>query len=73
MNTNNQTEILLTQVEAAEILKKSKAWMERSRWSGSGPPFIKIGRHVRYPKDALLEWIAGHTLRTSTSQGPTGN
>ena len=73
MNMNNPDVVLLNQVEAAEILKKSKAWMERSRWDGSGPPFLKIGRHVRYPKDALLKWIAGHTLRTSTSQNSTGS
>ncbi len=63
--------VLLNQKEAAKILQKSTAWMERSRWDGSGPPYRKIGRHVRYPKDALLEWIAGHPLQTSTSESNT--
>ncbi len=71
MDTAYEAEVLLTQTEAAEILKKSTAWMERSRWDGTGPPYRKIGRHVRYPKDALLEWINGHPLQTSTSQDST--
>lgn len=65
--------VLLDQLEAAEILKKSPAWMERSRWNGSGPPFIKLGRHVRYPLDALHAWIAGHELQTSTTQNNTNS
>ncbi len=63
--------VLLNQKEAAEILKKSTAWMERSRWDGSGPPYIKIGRAVRYPSSALQAWINGHPLQTSTSESNT--
>ena len=71
MDMTNDTQILLTQTEAATILRKSVSWMERSRWNGSGPPYRKIGRHVRYPKDALLDWINGHPLQTSTSESNT--
>ena len=72
MDLNRKVEVvLLDQKEVAKILKKSLAWMERARWSGTGPPFLKIGRHVRYPKDTLMEWIAGHPLQTSTSQDST--
>lgn len=68
MNEISLDVVLLDQKEVARILKKSEAWLERSRWDGKGPPYRKIGRHVRYPKDALLEWIASHSLQTSTSQ-----
>ena len=71
MEIPHDTQVLLTQTEAANILRKSVSWMERSRWDGSGPPFLKIGRHVRYPVAALLEWINGHPLRTSTSESNT--
>lgn len=71
MEMTNDTQTLLTQTEAATILRKSVSWMERSRWNGSGPPYRKIGRHVRYPKAALLEWINGHPLQSSTSEGST--
>ena len=68
MNTNHKDLVLLDQKEVARILKKSTAWLERSRWNGTGPPFRKIGHSVRYPLDELLEWIAEHPLQTSTSQ-----
>ena len=72
MDLNKNVEVvLLDQSEAADILGKSLAWMERSRWNGLGPPYRKIGRSVRYPLDALHEWIAGHELQTSTSQDST--
>ena len=69
MDMNRTVDIvLLDQLEAAEILKKSPAWMERSRWNGSGPPYMKIGRAVRYPLTALQAWIDNHPMQTSTSQ-----
>ena len=68
MDAHNEAEELLTQTEAVEILKKSKSWMERSRWAGTGPPYRKIGRAVRYPANTLAMWIASHPLQNSTSQ-----
>ena len=73
MDSNNTTEVLMTQQEVAKVLKKSTAWLERSRWNGSGPPYRKIGRHVRYPSSALQAWINGHPLQTSTSQDSSGS
>jgi hypothetical protein len=45
---------------------KSEAWAERARWDGSGTPYVKLGRHVRYRAEDVEAWIAG-ALRTSTS------
>lgn len=58
---------LLNQKQVAEILGKSTAWCERARWNGTGPPYRKIGAAVRYPLDALNEWIGNCPLQTSTS------
>jgi predicted DNA-binding transcriptional regulator AlpA len=58
---------LLTQGQLAEYLHKSEAWAERARWDGSGPPYVKLGRHVRYRAEDVEAWIAG-ALRTSTSE-----
>lgn len=63
---------LLTQQETARILKKSESWLERSRWDGSGPPFKKIGRSVRYVEAELFAWIASHPSVTSTSDPAIG-
>lgn len=59
---------LLTQAQLAVYLGESEAWAERARWSGDGPPYVKLGRHVRYRAEDVEAWInAG--LRTSTSAG----
>jgi hypothetical protein len=34
---------------------------------GDGPPFIKIGRAIRYAEAALLQWMKAHQ-RLSTSE-----
>jgi Helix-turn-helix domain len=39
---------LLTPKEAAELLKVSVSWLAKARIRGDGPPFIKIGRSIRY-------------------------
>lgn len=38
-----------------------------SNWrvSGFGPPFVKIGRAVRYPLDDLRRWLRARTVRNT--------
>jgi hypothetical protein len=43
--------------------------LAKMRMRGGGPPFVKIGRSVRYPVRAGLEWMALHA-RASTSALP---
>lgn len=57
---------LLTEKEAAEYLQKSRAWLQRKRFEGGGPPYVKIGRKPAYPAPELHNWLMG-TLRESTS------
>ena len=66
---NFMTPKLLTQNEVAKIIRKSEAWLERSRWSGiGGPPYRKIGKSVRYELGEVLDWISSHPVITSTSE-----
>jgi excisionase family DNA binding protein len=58
---------LLTPKEAAELLKVSLSWLAKARMRGDGPPFIKIGRAVRYSEAALLQWMKSQQ-RLSTSE-----
>ena len=53
---------LLTTKEAAALTKMSVAWFERARWDGSGPPYLKPGRSVRYVKRELLEWLSARRV-----------
>ena len=50
---------LLTTEEVAQITGMSKSWFEHQRWLGGeeGPPYIKIGRSVRYRTADLQRWL----------------
>jgi Helix-turn-helix domain len=45
---------LLTPKEAAQWLKVSESWLAKARMRGDGPPFIKIGRSIRYSEVCLV-------------------
>ena len=61
------TIVLLTPKEAARLLKVSFSWLAKARMRGDGPPFIKIGRSIRYSEAALIQWMRGRQ-RLSTSE-----
>ncbi|MCP4473932.1 MAG: helix-turn-helix domain-containing protein [Gammaproteobacteria bacterium] len=61
---------LLTQKEAAVILRKPPRWLERKRQEGGGPPFRYIGRTPAvYLLEDLLTWIAEQPVIQHTSNG----
>jgi excisionase family DNA binding protein len=49
-------EELLTEAEVAEYLRVSLATIRRHRDQGTGPPWFRIGRSIRYSRQALDEW-----------------
>jgi excisionase family DNA binding protein len=57
---------LLTQREAAELLRLSERTLERWRVSGSGPAFTKLGKRVLYREPDLLEWVASHVVNSTS-------
>jgi predicted DNA-binding transcriptional regulator AlpA len=50
-------EIFLAPKDAAAFLKMSVSWLAKARNRRQGPPYVKLGRAVRYDKHALLEWL----------------
>lgn len=50
-------EIFLDPKDAAALLKISVSWLAKARKRREGPPYLKLGRAVRYDKNALLEWL----------------
>jgi predicted DNA-binding transcriptional regulator AlpA len=63
----NGPERLLTARDAADLLRLSPSWLAKSRMRGDGPPYVKLGRSVRYGEGALHQWMKSH-LRLSTSE-----
>ena len=59
--------VLLTPKEAANRLRLSTSWLAKARMRGDGPPYIRIGRAIRYPEEALNQWMKGR-WRLSTSE-----
>jgi predicted DNA-binding transcriptional regulator AlpA len=58
---------LLTPKEASKLLKVSLSWLAKARMRGDGPPYIRVGRSIRYTETALLQWMKSRQ-RLSTSE-----
>jgi len=56
---------LLQPKEVAKLLSVSLSWLAKSRLTGTGPSFVKIGRAVRYLESAVREFITAN-MRKST-------
>jgi hypothetical protein len=59
--------VLLTPKEAARLLKVSLSWLAKARMRGDGPPYIRVGRAIRYGEAVLLQWTKSRQ-RLSTSE-----
>lgn len=61
----------VTEIEAALYIGMSRSWLAQARMNGSpdAPPFLKIGRSVRYLIDDLDRWLASRRRRTSVVEG----
>jgi predicted DNA-binding transcriptional regulator AlpA len=58
---------LLTAKEAGTRFRVSLSWLAKARMRGDGPPYIKIGRSIRYAEAALIQWMKSRQ-RLSTSE-----
>lgn len=60
---NTCTKRALTEIEASEYIGMSRSFLRQSRMDGNresrtpAPPFIKIGRSVRYLLEDLDSWL----------------
>lgn len=46
----------LTQAEVARVLGVPERTLEGWRLTRAGPPWLKLGRHVKYDRDEVLSW-----------------
>jgi predicted DNA-binding transcriptional regulator AlpA len=67
-NTVTALDRLLTPRDAAAFLRVSESWLAKARMRGDGPPYVKVGRSVRYPEGGLRQWMRAH-MHLSTSEG----
>lgn len=55
------TPVFLTPQQVAESLQISIRTLEDWRLRGYGPPFLPVGKHVRYPLIGFEAWVAAGT------------
>lgn len=55
-------ERLLTEVQAADLLRLSARTLQAWRSQGVGPEYVKAGRAVRYRRSALITWTDQNTV-----------
>ena len=60
-------ELLLPPKDAANFLRVSVSFLAKARMRGDGPPYVKLGRSVRYRESDLVHWMKSR-LRLSTSE-----
>ena len=68
-HTSSQLSSLVTQSEAAKLLRLSERTLERLRVSGGGPVYVKAGRSVRYRETDLEKWISARIVGSTSEVG----
>jgi predicted site-specific integrase-resolvase len=69
--TTNVPEPLITEGEAAGILRVSLTSLRRWRRQGSGPIYRKLGRTVRYRPNDLSDFVASAGRMSTVNTGGT--
>jgi len=54
--------ILLTEDEVCEILNLNVSSLQRERCNGTGIPYVKLGRRVRYKIEDIEKYIKANTV-----------
>ena len=62
---------VLTEIEAAELMGWSVKTLQKRRWQGKRPAFLKIGASVRYDPAELIDFIEGARRRSTTDPDRT--
>ena len=51
--------VLLQPSDVAELLGVPVSTLANWRCAGHGPPYVRIGRHVRYRRADVEHWVGG--------------
>src|SRR5262245_57767176 len=67
-NFDPEIERLLTTEDVARLLGRTVNTVVIDRCKGTGPRFIKLGRHVRYRASDVFAFVASRFAYSSTSE-----
>ena len=54
---------VMNEYEAAEYIGCSVSWLRNNRRSPATPPFVKVGKSVRYRIESLDTWLEQQEVR----------
>lgn len=57
MQTDVELPALATRKQVAEYTQTSVPTLARWAMENEGPPFIRLGRSVRYRRDDVIKWL----------------
>jgi len=60
---------LISTPEAAKIIGFEESTLEAWRCRGGGPPFVKLGRAVRYRLADLNDWVESRVRNNTIERG----
>ncbi len=66
MQSLSDLDYAINEAQAAEFLGVSVRTLQAWRVRGGGPPYVKIGRAVRYQRRALVTFQEQHTVTSTT-------
>jgi predicted DNA-binding transcriptional regulator AlpA len=58
---------LFTDHDVSALTGTARSTLAKMRLRGDGPAWVRLGVSVRYPEDALADWLAALPRRRSTS------
>jgi predicted DNA-binding transcriptional regulator AlpA len=65
-----QPDGLLTEDETTAYLGIVPNTLAKWRTRGEGPPFVRVGRLIRYDRAAIDRWVASQTRQSTSDPGP---
>jgi predicted DNA-binding transcriptional regulator AlpA len=60
---------VMSNMEAANYLRRSQSFLNKLRCSGGGPSFVRIGRRIGYLQQDLDEWLLARRRRSTSDSG----
>ncbi len=71
---SDTSELIVTEAEAARLLRLSVRTLQRLRIEGDGPPFVRLtsGRRLGYLRTDLETWARSRSARSTSDHARNG-
>lgn len=66
MHENNDPFVVVTEIEAAKLLKVAVVTVRRMRWAGTGPHYVKLSeKRIGYRVADINAWLDARTSKAA--------